>query len=93
MIKPFAAITSQHFKGVLFISRGIAVLSVVIFVIGCLGAVMQMFGGTFVSTVAMIPIFVSSASLFLFAGLIAILVSIEEHLRVASEMKNMGEKR
>lgn len=81
-MKPFSSVQSHNFKFLLFVARAIATAALV-FLIGAIGfAIWFAIIDRVSMAMASIPFLIWSISLFVFAGIVALLVSIEEHLRM-----------
>ena len=81
-MKPFSRVQSLNFKFLLFVARVMAFLAFLL-LIGAIGsAVWFTFTESPLGALTSLPIAIWSVSMFVFAGIIALLVSIEEHLRM-----------
>jgi hypothetical protein len=81
-LKPFSSVQSRNFNTLLVFSRITAAFSLLLLIIGVGITLWASFTESLSNTIAVLPIIVWSILLFLFAGIIAVLVSIEEHLRM-----------
>ncbi|MDC8831361.1 hypothetical protein [Alteromonas gilva] len=80
-MKPFSLIQSHNFKLLLFLARAIAIIAILLLVGSLCFIVWSIVSGIHFNALGALPLLVWSISLFVFAGVIAILISIEEHLR------------
>lgn len=81
-MKPFSSVQSRNFSTLLLFSRIAAAFSILLLIVGIGLTLWASFTESLSSVITPLPIIVWSVLLFLFAGIIAVLVSIEEHLRM-----------
>ncbi|WP_100642769.1 hypothetical protein [Alteromonas facilis] len=80
-MRPFSSIQSRNFNTLLLLARVIAVFALLLFFGATATALWVSVTGAAFQTVAILPIAIWSIFLFIFSGIVAVLISIEEHLR------------
>ena len=81
-MKPFSSVESRNFITLLLVSRIAASFSFLLFILGIGVTLWTSFTESLQNAITFMPLIVWSILIFLFAGIIAVLVSIEEHLRM-----------
>ena len=81
-MKPFSSVESRNFNTLLLVSRIAATFSFLLLILGVGVTLWTSFTESLPNAITFMPIIVWSILIFLFAGIIAVLVSIEEHLRM-----------
>ena len=81
-MKPFSSVESHNFSTLLLVSRIAATFSLFMLILGVGVTLWTAFTESLSHAIPVMPIIVWSILIFLFTGIIAVLVSIEEHLRM-----------